>query len=91
VFPGYLGVSVSKQVLEDRQCFAAAPQADGITIAKHLEVAKGSDLQTGFVGDSVRLWWLVIVDGPYAVSFGSFPDLVWVCANAAEPGDYGTV
>jgi hypothetical protein len=55
---------VSKQVLEDRQCFAAAPQADGITIAKHLEVAKESDLQTGFVGDSVRLWCLMIVDGP---------------------------
>jgi len=56
VVPGYLAVSVSKQVLEDGQYFAVAPQADGFTIAKYLEVAKESDLQTGLVGDSVRYW-----------------------------------
>jgi hypothetical protein len=55
---------VSKQVLEDGQYFAVAPQADGFTIAKYLEVAKESNLQTGLVGDSVRYWCLMIVDGP---------------------------
>jgi len=64
VVPGYLAVSVSEQVLEDRLCFAVAPQAEGFTIAKYLEVAKESDLQTGLVGESVRYWGLMIVDGP---------------------------
>jgi hypothetical protein len=45
---------MSKQVLEDGKYFAVASQAEGFTIAKYLEVAKESDLQTGLVGDSVR-------------------------------------
>jgi hypothetical protein len=64
VVPGYLAVSVSKQVLEDGQCFALAPQVDRFTIAMYLEVAKESNLQTGLVGASFRYWCLMIVDGP---------------------------
>jgi hypothetical protein len=64
VVPGYRAVSVSKQVLEEGQCFALAPQDEGFTIAKYLEVAKESDLQTGLVGASIRYWCLMIVDGP---------------------------
>jgi len=73
VLSGYRTVSVSKQILEDRQCFAIASRADGHTVAKYLEVAKESNLQTG------------------GVLFGSFAELVWVCANDAEPGDNGIV
>jgi len=77
VVPGYRAVSVSKQVLEDGQHFAVAPQAEGFTIAKYLEVAKESDLQTGLVGDSVKFRCLTIVGGLLeVVLLGGFPDLV---------------
>jgi hypothetical protein len=74
--PGYPAVSVSEQVLEDGQCFAVAPQVDGFTIAKYLEVAKESNLQTGLVSDSIRYWCLMIVGGHVVVLLGSLPDLV---------------
>jgi hypothetical protein len=83
---------VSKQVLEDCRCFTIAPQAEGFTIAKYLEVAKESNLQKGLVGDRIRYWCLMIVDGPLVVIlFGSFPDLVQVCANTTERGNHGIV
>jgi hypothetical protein len=70
-------VSVSKQVLEDGQCLAVAPQTEGFTIVKDLEVAKESNLQTGLVGDSLEYRCLTIVDGLLeVVLLGSFPDLV---------------
>jgi hypothetical protein len=55
---------MGQQVLEDGQSFAVAPQLDGLTIAKYLEVAKESDLQIGLVTDSRTYWCLMIVDGP---------------------------
>jgi hypothetical protein len=40
VVPESPAVSMSKQVLEDGQWFPIAPQADGFTIAKYLELTK---------------------------------------------------
>ena len=53
VGPRYPALSVSRQVLEDGQCFAGEPQVDGLTVAEHLVVAKESDLQIGSVDYSV--------------------------------------
>jgi hypothetical protein len=60
----YPTLSVSKQVLEDGQCFAVAGNVEEFAIAKYFEVAKESNLQTELVGDSVRYRCLMIVDGP---------------------------